>query len=47
MPGFGGMLEGDPMAEASAHLREDEAKQAFSEGLALTVPEAVALARPV
>jgi predicted ATPase/class 3 adenylate cyclase len=45
-PGFGGMLEGDPMVEASAHLREGEADQAFSEGLALTVPEAVALAQP-
>jgi hypothetical protein len=40
------MLEGDPMVEASAHLREGEADQAFSEGLALTVPEAVALAQP-
>jgi predicted ATPase/class 3 adenylate cyclase len=45
-PGFGGMLEGDPAAEASAHLDEDAAKRAFSEGLALTVPEAVALAQP-
>jgi predicted ATPase/class 3 adenylate cyclase len=45
-PGFGGMLEGDPLAEASAHLDDDEAERAFSEGMALTVPEAVALAQP-
>jgi predicted ATPase/class 3 adenylate cyclase len=44
--GFGGMLEGDPAAEAGAHLDEDAARRAFEEGLALTVPEAVALAQP-
>jgi predicted ATPase/class 3 adenylate cyclase len=44
-PGFGGILEGDPAAEAGAHLDEDAARRAFSEGLALTVPEAVALAQ--
>src|SRR5215218_5145061 len=44
-PGFGGILEGDPAAEAGAHLDEDAARRAFQEGLALTVPEAVALAR--
>jgi predicted ATPase/class 3 adenylate cyclase len=43
--GFGGMLEGDPAAEAGAHLDEDEARRAFQEGLALTVPEAVTLAQ--
>jgi predicted ATPase/class 3 adenylate cyclase len=42
-PGFGGMLEGDPVAEASTHLTEDEAHRAWQEGLAMSVPEAVAL----
>ncbi|HEV3498434.1 MAG TPA: hypothetical protein VHA34_19015, partial [Actinomycetes bacterium] len=44
-PGFGGMLEGDPAAEASAHLTEDAARQAWEQGLAMTVEEATALAR--
>jgi predicted ATPase/class 3 adenylate cyclase len=44
-PGFGGMLEGDPVAEASAHLSDDEARRAWEEGLTLTVQQAVALAR--
>jgi predicted ATPase/class 3 adenylate cyclase len=44
-PGFGGMLEGDPVAEASAHLSEDAARRAWQEGLAMTVPEAVTLVR--
>jgi hypothetical protein len=43
-PGFGGMLEGDPVAEASAHLTEDAADRAWQEGLAMSVHEAVALA---
>jgi hypothetical protein len=42
-PGFGGMLEGDPVAEASTHLPEDAARRAWQEGLAMSVPEAVAL----
>jgi hypothetical protein len=45
MPGFAGMLEGDPAAEARAHLSEDAARRAWEEGLALTVDEAVAVAR--
>jgi hypothetical protein len=45
MPGFGGMLEGDPVAEASAHLTEDAARRAWQEGLTMTLPEAVARAR--
>ena len=44
-PGFAGLLEGDPVAEASAHLSEDAARQAWEEGLALAVDEAVVLAR--
>jgi predicted ATPase/class 3 adenylate cyclase len=44
-PGFGGMLEGDPVAEASAHLTEDAARRAWQEGLTLSVDQAVALAR--
>ncbi|TML00430.1 MAG: adenylate/guanylate cyclase domain-containing protein [Actinobacteria bacterium] len=42
---IGGLLEGDPVAEASAHLAEDEAKRAWQEGLAMSVDEAMALAR--
>ena len=42
-PGFGGMLEGDPVAEAGAHLTEDEARRAWQEGLAMSVPEAVSV----
>jgi predicted ATPase/class 3 adenylate cyclase len=44
MPGFGGMFEGDPAAEARAHLPEDAARQAWEQGLAMTVDEATALA---
>jgi predicted ATPase/class 3 adenylate cyclase len=44
-PGFGGMLEGDPVAESSAHLSDDEARRAWEEGLTLTVHQAVTLAR--
>ncbi|HTE66684.1 MAG TPA: hypothetical protein VK736_10570, partial [Candidatus Binatia bacterium] len=44
-PGFGGMLEGDPVAEARAHLTEDAARRAWQEGLTLSVDEAVALAQ--
>ncbi|HSO52357.1 MAG TPA: hypothetical protein VL330_06340, partial [Actinomycetes bacterium] len=42
-PGFGGMLEGDPVAEAGAHLTEDAARRAWQEGLAMSVPEAVSV----
>jgi predicted ATPase/class 3 adenylate cyclase len=44
-PGFAGLLEGDPVAEASAHLPEDVAQRAWEVGLAMRVDEAVALAR--
>jgi predicted ATPase/class 3 adenylate cyclase len=44
-PGFGAMLEGDPVAEARAHLTEEAADRAWQEGLAMTVEDAVALAR--
>src|SRR5215211_7268429 len=44
-PGFGGMLEGDPVADARGHLTEDAARRAWQEGLAMSVHEAVALAR--
>jgi hypothetical protein len=43
--GFGGMLEGDPVADASAHLTDDQARLAWEEGLALTVDQAATLAR--
>ena len=44
-PGFGGMLEGDPVAEARAHLTQEAAEQAWQEGLAMRVPDAATLAR--
>ncbi|HZA84692.1 MAG TPA: AAA family ATPase, partial [Actinomycetes bacterium] len=44
-PGFGGMLEGDPVADAGAHLSEEAVKRAWQEGLAMPVQAAVALAR--
>jgi hypothetical protein len=44
-PGFGGMLEGDPVAEASANLSDDEARRAWEEGLTLTAGQAATLAR--
>jgi hypothetical protein len=44
-PGFGGMLEGDPVSEARAHLTEDEARQAWQDGLTMSVQEAIALAQ--
>jgi tetratricopeptide (TPR) repeat protein len=43
--GFAGILEGDPVAEARAQLSEEAARQAWEEGLAMSVDEAVALAR--
>jgi len=42
---IGGLLEGDPVAEARAHLSEDAAERAWEEGLAMSVDEAAALAR--
>ena len=42
---IGGLLEGDPAAEARAHLSEEVAQRAWEEGQALSVDEAVALAR--
>jgi predicted ATPase/class 3 adenylate cyclase len=42
---IGGIMEGDPAAEARAHLAEDAARRAWDEGLAMTLDEAVALAR--
>jgi predicted ATPase/class 3 adenylate cyclase len=44
-PGFGAMLEGDPVAEARAHLTAEAADQAWQEGLVITVPDAITLAR--
>jgi predicted ATPase/class 3 adenylate cyclase len=44
-PGFGGMLEGDPVADARAHLSEEAARRAWEEGLTLSVDQAAALAR--
>jgi predicted ATPase/class 3 adenylate cyclase len=45
MTGFGGMLEGDPVAEARAHLSEAAAERAWREGWAMPLAEATALAR--
>jgi predicted ATPase/class 3 adenylate cyclase len=45
MPGFGGMLEGDPAADARAHLTEDAASRAWREGRTMTISQATALAR--
>jgi predicted ATPase/class 3 adenylate cyclase len=42
---IGGLLEGDPVAEARAHLSEDAATKAWEEGLAMSVDDAVTLAR--
>jgi hypothetical protein len=39
------MLEGDPVADARARLTEEDAQQAWQEGLALSVQDAVALAK--
>jgi predicted ATPase/class 3 adenylate cyclase len=44
-PGFGGMLEGDPAAEARANLPEDVARRAWEAGLRMRVGEAVALVK--
>jgi len=41
---IGGIMEGDPAAEARSHLSEEEAKRAWDEGLAMNVQQAVALA---
>ena len=44
-PGFGGMLEGDPAAEARAQLSEDEAERCWQEGRSLELEQALAMAR--
>jgi tetratricopeptide (TPR) repeat protein len=43
--GFAGILEGDPVAEAREHLSDEEATRAWEEGLAMSIDEAVRLAR--
>jgi predicted ATPase/class 3 adenylate cyclase len=43
--GFAGILEGDPAEEARAHLPSEAADRAWTEGLAMSVDQAVALAR--
>jgi predicted ATPase/class 3 adenylate cyclase len=43
--GFAGLLEGDPVADASEHLSQSTVRRAWEEGLATSVDEAVALAR--
>jgi predicted ATPase/class 3 adenylate cyclase len=42
---IGGLLEGDPVAEARAHLSEEASGRAWEEGLTMSVDEAVVLAR--
>jgi len=44
-PGFGGMLEGDPAAEARAQLTEDEAERCWQEGRSMELEQALAMAR--
>jgi len=44
-PGFGGMLEGDPVAEARAQLSEDEAERCWQQGRRMELEEALTLAR--
>jgi predicted ATPase/class 3 adenylate cyclase len=44
-PGFGGMLEGDPAADARARLTDEAAQRAWQEGLTMTVPEAIRVVR--
>jgi len=44
-PGFGGMLEGDPAAEARAQLSEDEAERYWQQGRSMELEEALTLAR--
>ena len=43
-PGFGGMLEGDPAAEARAQLSQDEAERCWQEGRSMQLEQALALA---
>ena len=43
--GFGGMLEGDPAADAREHLSEEAAGRAWEAGRAMSLEEALALAR--
>jgi hypothetical protein len=43
--GFAGLLEGDPAEEARKHLSEEVARRAWEEGHAMSVDEAVALAK--
>src|SRR5437868_2401325 len=43
-PGFGGMLEGDPAAEARAQLSEEEAERCWQQGRSMELEEALALA---
>jgi predicted ATPase len=42
---IGGLMEGNPAEEARAQLSEEEAQMAWDKGLAMSVDEAVALAR--
>ena len=42
---IGGILEGDPAADARNHLAPEEADRAWEEGLAMSFDQAVALAR--
>jgi predicted ATPase/class 3 adenylate cyclase len=43
--GFAGLLEGDPADEARVHLSEDAARRAWEEGRAMSMDQAVTLAR--
>ncbi|MBA3552995.1 MAG: AAA family ATPase [Actinobacteria bacterium] len=43
-PGFGGLLEGDPVAEARANLPEHAARRVWEEGHAMSLEDAITLA---
>jgi predicted ATPase/class 3 adenylate cyclase len=43
-PGFGGMLQGDPVADARRQLPEDAAQRSWEEGLRMALDDALALA---
>jgi hypothetical protein len=44
-PGWGGMLEGDPAADARAQLPREVAERCWEEGLQMDIGDALALAR--
>jgi hypothetical protein len=45
--GFAGILEDDPVDEARLHLPDEETERAFAEGQAMSVDDAIAVARGI